>query len=174
MIMCFWGFMGRVRSTSYWTAAATHRGQEERAASHLERQQFEIYLPRMAALTNSGRERRPLMFPGWIFIKIIGTWSSICHTRGIMRLMKSDEGPVRVPKYELDRLLELTRSDGLVHLAPRLWVGDVVKIGTSGGAYAGLTGIVSEMSSTQRVQVLMQMLGRSVKRSFDERVLEVA
>ena len=87
--------------------------------------------------------------------------------------MLCESVPTRIRENDLVRLRDLEREDGLVHLTPRLTAGDGVRI--SNGAFEGVSGIIETIvncgNATQRVRVLMSMLGRAVVKEFDERQL---
>jgi transcription antitermination factor NusG len=168
-----WGMKLPKRSRHYWSLAATHRGQEERAASNIERQDFEYWLPRVAKLLENGKQQRSIMFPGWIFYKVRDGWKNLAATRGVRRLILCENTPSRVRETDLQYLRSLEREDGLVHLTPRLSLG--VEVCVDSGPFAGVCGTVKSIvnceDAVQRIRVLMSMMGKTVTKEFDERQL---
>ncbi len=168
---------------TYWTTAVTHRGEEERAAAHCENQQFEIYLPRFAALKRGrdGRyaERRELLFPGYLMVQLHDGWKSLWSTRGIQRLMVpvGAELPVPMPANAVAAIKQREDDCGLIRLGeivgPRFKPGSKVVVDTD-DAFAGISGIVQDTPALERCVVLLRMLGREVSRAFDERQLSAA
>lgn len=154
----------------YWTALVTRRGEERRAASHVERQDFQFYLPQMAVASRAFADkfRGEIMFPGYLFVRLREGWHALASTRGVARMMLRDGVPVRVPNCELSRLRELEDDRGLVHLPERFRFGDAVRVAAEGGgALAGLTGVYRGMTPRDRCVVLLRILGKSVTAEVD-------
>lgn len=161
--------MARVRK--YWTAAATKFTQEQRAAHNIEKQGFEYYLPQIAELSFSGVERRELLFPGYIFIKIRKGWESLMSTRGISRLFLCNDKPTRIPTFEIQRLKDMEGDDGLIDLGPSIVPGQKVVADATAGSFSYLSGVVKGMSARNRVEVLFSILGRDIAVTVDRRAL---
>src|ERR1700690_1023760 len=101
----------------YWTAAKTKRGEENRAACHVERQGFKFYLPLTYEPTKSGlSERRTFLFPGFIFVKLKAGWPVLSSTRGISALMMNCNMPAHVRESEIAWLMSLENEKGVVRL----------------------------------------------------------
>ena len=86
-----------------WYVAQTRPGAETKALFHLERQGFEVYLPRYLRRVSHARriswQPRPL-FPSYLFVTTSPAqqrWRSINSTVGIAHLICDDRGPVPVP-----------------------------------------------------------------------------
>jgi transcriptional antiterminator RfaH len=163
--------MGKASAGNYWTTAATHFAQEQRAASHVERQGFEFYLPYTLTLLKNGREKRELMFPGYLFILVTAQWRSLMGTRGIQRLFTCGEQPSRMPEHEITGL-KAREVSGFVDLAPRFAVGQKVLVKGEDGSY--FSGIVQGMDARERCKVLFELLGRQVILPVDRRSMEAA
>jgi transcription antitermination factor NusG len=165
-----------LRFRKFWTCASTRWRDEERAASHIEAQGFEFYLPRFSSVgvARSGRKffKRELLFPGYIFILIKKGWETLIRTKGILSLFLIDEMPRRMHDSEVNSLKNREDERGLVRLRPPLVQGQRVKFAS--GSYRGLSGIVDGTPAYERCRVLVQMLGREVAGEFDERVLIAA
>lgn len=163
----------------FWTAAATHWSQEERAAHHVEAQGHEFYLPRFSSIGThtTGRragqkyDRRELLFPGYIMIRVQRDWKSLMHTRGILKLFLRDEKLVLMRTGDVEAIKSREDERGLVRLR-QFEKGQTVTIGS--GPYTGLDGIVQETPAFERCLVLLHMLGREVVGEFDERNLSAA
>lgn len=164
--------MGRRACT--WTAAETHYAQEQRAAYHVESQDFQFYLPQIRTLRSGGREVRELLFPGYIFIRFVDSWSSLMHTKGIKHLFTRNDRPVPVPVRDIDYFRSREDSAGFVQLDPPLADGISVVVGESGGSYAGTRGVFQGMNAARRCMVLMSLLGRDIVVDFDRRSLATA
>ena len=157
--------------TSHWSLARTRWCEEERAASHVERQGFEYWLPRMAQFSSRGVERRSLMFPGYLFFKVSRGWQSLCATRGISSIVMCEDEPARVRREDLEYLMSLEDERGLVVLPPRFRSGDEVVVGD--GPFRGMRGVVQGASEQGLLRVLWSMLGKSVVARIPETLLSV-
>jgi transcriptional antiterminator RfaH len=105
----------------YWAAARLMPQRERVAQQSLERVGFTVYLPRLRERRRrNGRliETRPLLFPGYGFIRVIGGWWQARWAPGVATLIMDGSGPARVA----DRIIDEIRSrerDGLVELPQR-------------------------------------------------------
>ena len=166
----------------YWTVCATHWREEQRAAHHVERQGFSYYLPMVyEAIAGGDDERRTLLFPGFIFVKLREGWQSLSSTRGIASLFtysvdKDSDArlPSRLRTDEVRRLRDM-EDDGAVRLLPPLAPGSAAVVREDvGGAYAGICGIVFGTSASGRVSVSLRVMGREFRREFSRSALRVA
>jgi|ERR1700722_16524124 transcription termination factor NusG len=88
----------RPREFRYWTVAATMYREEQRAAHHVEKLGFDYYLPLTYVPTIGGdEERRTLLFPGFIFIRLGDGWEALSSARGIKRLLLSPAPREKLP-----------------------------------------------------------------------------
>ena len=76
-----------------WYAVQTQPNRENLAVSHLERQGFEVWLPRIERIIRHARQtkrvRRPL-FPGYLFINLnleTARWRAINGTVGVSHIV---------------------------------------------------------------------------------------
>lgn len=161
-----------VHAHNYWSLARTKRGEEERAAHHVERQEFRYWLPRLLEYSDKGRARRVLMFPGYIFVVVRRNWHSLCNTRGISSVVMSKaETPARIRDEEIDYLQALENEEGLVVLPLKIRAGDEVKI--IKGPYTGVRGIIQGEPAAGRCKVLWTMFGKDVMLSVNTRSVEL-
>lgn len=123
---------------------------------------------------SSGAERRELLFPGYIFIKIKKGWQSLVSTRGISRLFLCESRPSRVPDAEINYFKKLEDDRGSVQLDPPLLDGSYVYGNEYSGSFCGVRGVVRGTAARNRVRVLLELLGRSVEVELDRRVLSTA
>lgn len=160
----------------YWTAAVTHFAQERRAAHHVERQGFQFYLPEILSITSGGQDRREILFPGYVFVRVSlrEEWRSLASTRGIARLLLCGETPTRIPDAEIDGLRAAEDERGFVQLQSGLRVGDEIVGLVGAGGYEGVRGIVRGTSARDRVRVLLRLLGRLVEVDLDRRAVALA
>lgn len=160
----------------YWTAAVTFWREEYRAAHHVENLGLKYYLPQ----TSDHEERRVLLFPGIIFVKLAGEgWQLLFQTKGIAYpiMMPIDEEtslPAQVRKSEIKRIQSMETADWAVRQHPRFRDGMTVVVEPAGGVYEGVKAVVKGTPRQGRVSVQLQMLGKTVRKDFAEAMLRAA
>lgn len=148
-----------------WYAVQTKAGQEVVAEHHLRNQSYHTHLP----LVRAARRRRgqwaartePL-FPGYLFIELeIGRQDTvpIRSTRGVIGLVRFGERLCRVPSGLVEGLISSQPEIGIpidieAVFAPGMRVEIVA------GALKGLQAIVAGGSARDRVNVLLELLGK--------------
>ena len=101
-------------------------------------------------------------------------WRSIFSTVGVSRLICGGDAPQAVPDRIVDALRAREDEAGLVHLdlRPSFRSGD--KICVLDGALAGCFGLYEGMKDSERVAVLLDLLGRKVRVIVDAEKIEAA
>ena len=104
-----------------WFVAQSHVHAESKAAMHLGRQDFEVYLPRYRKQRRHARRidvvAAPL-FPRYLFVSIdLGAqrWHSIQSTIGITRLVGNGDEPGMVSPEIIEGLRDREDADGFVY-----------------------------------------------------------
>jgi transcriptional antiterminator RfaH len=152
-------------SSSFW-CCAQHETNRERLALHtLGLRHYEVYLPRIrtrrVTTTRKTLETSVALFPGYLFIRIVeGRWWDARWSVGIVRIIRDGERPAVVPDAVIDGIRQREGADGLIDLAPpppEFSRGDRLQI--IQGAFVGHTVLFEGMSSRQRVEVLLILLG---------------
>jgi transcriptional antiterminator RfaH len=121
---------------------------------------FEIYAPRIRApRTARCQDPRPL-FPGYAFVLIVLQWHAVKRTPGVVRLVTNGGTPAKVPDAVIEDLRRRERN-GLVQLPEprRFRAGDRVRV--THGPLLGLEGLVAGKRASDRVEVLLSLLGRA-------------
>lgn len=156
-----------------WYVVQTHANSENKAASHLARQNFEIYLPRYLKRRRHARKTETVaapLFPRYVFVLIdtqTQRWRSIRSTLGVTRLVCQGDHPAPVPANVIEELRRREDTGGLITLdtRPRFAVGDQVQI--LDGAFSMHLGLYEGASDNERVTVLLNLLGRKVRVSLE-------
>jgi transcriptional antiterminator RfaH len=149
-------FLGKVMS--FWAIVQTETQREHTARLMLMRQGFETYMPRIRIKA----DRIGLLFPTYIFCRIIDRWYSARWTIGVTRILMDSERPARVP----DAIIEAIRKQevgGFVKLPKQdneKRPGEKVKI--IRGSFEGQIAIWEGMSGKERERVLLELLGQMV------------
>lgn len=161
----------------HWAVAQTESQRESVAANFLKQNSYETYLPIISVKAGS-RERVVPLFPTYIFVRIETHWWSIRWTIGVLRLLMADDLPAAINDKVITAIQKREGANGLVKLPkpPGMQYGDHVMI-RGGSSFAGRVGIYDGMASSDRVRVLLDLLGRSVPvsvRTAEIRALEAA
>lgn len=118
---------------------------------------FETYAPRIKV-----RGRSAFLFPAYIFVQIIEQFYPVMWTPHVVRVLMSGDQPARLPVTILDDIRKQERG-GFVRIPSRdkmLKKGDNVRI--SNGSFAGHLAIFDGLRGSDRVAVLLELLGRQV------------
>ena len=165
---------------SRWFVVQTQVNGETKAARNLQRQGFDIYLPRYLKRRRHARKidfvARPL-FPRYMFVAIdmaTQRWRSIQSTFGVSRLVCNGDDPATVPDGIVGALKAREDDKGFVKmdLTPTLVPGDKVRI--LAGAFMDSAGLFSGIADHDRVSILLDMLGRKVRVLLDADMVAAA
>lgn len=152
-----------------WYVIHTHPNGERRALAHIIRQGFEAYLPRYLKRRRHARKtdtvRSPL-FPRYLFVHMdpeTCRWRALRSTVGVSNLVCVGDRPAPVPPGVVDEIRTQEDERGNVMLVNRapLRPGDRVRV--TAGAMADHIGIFEAPSDSQRVFLLLELLGRQVR-----------
>ncbi len=165
---------------SAWYVAQTRPHLETKASEHLRRQGFVAYLPRYLKQRRHARRIDRIaapLFPGYVFVSIdfaTQRWLSIDSTFGVRKLVRSGDRPAAVLQSIIDTLKRRENADGLVQLERRPQFSPGDKIRVVGGVFCDCLGLYEDMSSRDRVAILLDLLGRKVRTFVDTDVIEAA
>src|SRR5258707_14950957 len=100
----------------YWSVAMCKSSSENIAAENLKRQDFNFYLPKY--LSRVGKETKiKILFPRYIFVQIDLQWYAIKNTKGITRLILTNENkPAKIADKIIDNFKAREDSRGLITL----------------------------------------------------------
>ena len=152
-----------------WYAVHTHVAAEAKAASHLERQGFSVYLPRYLRRRSHARriERVPRpLFPRYLFVSLnleAPGWRAVRSTIGVLRLVSEGDHPLPLPERVIASVRAREDAAGMIALgdAAGLKSGDRVRI--VDGPMADCVGLFDSATDQERVVVLLDLLGRQVR-----------
>lgn len=148
-----------------WLVVYSKPREEERAARHLARQGFEVFLPRIRHSKRRAAGWRLVaepLFPRYLFVRVaLGEQDTACigGTRGVVGLVRFGGRPALMPEAGIQFLM--ARQDpalGAEAAAAPHRPGDRVAI--LSGPLAGLTGVFAMARDEERVAVLVELLGR--------------
>jgi len=160
-----------------WYLIYTKPRQEEAAVRNLERQRYEIFLPRIRQVRRRRGQRvsriEP-MFPRYLFISLDtmrDNWGPIRSTIGVSHLVKFGNKPARVPKELVDLLVEHGDEDN-VHQVNIEEFQPGGKIRICDGPLMGCEGIFIAQTSRDRVTILLDIVGKQSRLFVDPANLE--
>ena len=152
-----------------WYAVQTQPHAEARASAHLGRQGFGVYLPRYLKRRRHARRvdfvPAPL-FPRYLFIAIeLGAqrWRSIHSTTGVARLVCNGDRPAPIARSVIEALQQRQDEHGFIQLDVRSRFSPGDKIRVVDGPFSSCLGLYEDMTDTERVTILLDLLGRKVR-----------
>jgi len=149
----------------FWYLIHTKPRMEKQAEENLNRQGYETYLPMVK--TRRRRNSRYInvveaFFLRYLFIHLsskIDNWAPIRSTLGVSRLIQFGGIPAIVPVELISSLKANENELGLQEMEKKeMKTGDRVTI--IDGPFAGYSGIYSKKKSTERVTILLDIVGK--------------
>jgi len=152
---------------AHWFVVQTKARQEQVAREHLARQAFETYLPTVRC----ARRRRSRwqgavepLFPGYLFVRLDTRAQNVApirSTRGVIGLVRFGNELRTVPDAVIDALSNTHQGDDDTPIDPSSLFkqGDPVQF--VDGPLVGMSAIFEGCRGTERVAVLLSLLGRT-------------
>jgi transcriptional antiterminator RfaH len=152
-----------------WYVVRTHPFSEAKAFAHLVRQGYEAYLPCYLKRRSHARRVETVaapLFPRYLFVAVdIATqrWRAIGSTFGVAQLVCRGGEPAPVADHVVEDLRGREDEKGFITLPirPRFVMGDKVQL--LEGAMTGCVALFEDMKDSERVSVLLELLGRKVR-----------
>jgi transcriptional antiterminator RfaH len=158
-----------------WYLIHTKPLGEVLAQTNLERQGYEVYLPRaVQAVRSKGRwrDRVVALFPRYLFLRLNEgqqSLGSVRFTLGVANVVRFGSQFTIVPDEVIRNLLDRTDAETGLHRLRRaasLAPGSAVRI--SNGPFDGLDGVFEREAGADRVVVLLNLLGHTVSAYFSD------
>ena len=153
-----------------WYLLQVKPGGLERAEVNLKRQGVECFMPRQTKPATSPSKPKPL-YPGYLFASFspdLVPIRSINATYGVSRLVTMGYDLNRgLPEDLISGLKE--RCDEAGHIQPPLDLKNGETIRITGGPFADYLARVDSMSASERVRVLFDLLGQTIRADVDVR-----
>jgi transcription elongation factor/antiterminator RfaH len=160
-----------------WYAVQCQPRQENIAAVNLERQAYDVFLPRRHLTRRHARKLDTVLaayFPGYLFIRLdlaTDRWRSVNGTIGVTRIVAFGPDPTPVPKGIVETLQTRCGSNGVMKGSEAIRVGRKVRLLT--GPFTEFFGKVDAMNDRDRVRVLLGLLGGEIPVSVPSDYLAV-
>jgi transcriptional antiterminator RfaH len=149
-----------------WFAVQCLSHREKLAAHHLANQCFATFLPVRRKTRRHARRLDTVLtpfFPGYLFVRLdlaADRWRSVNGTRGVVRLVGSNDAPCAVPHGVIEHLIAACDVHGVMQRDFVLSPGQPVRILT--GPFADLVGKLDRLADADRVRVLLDIMGSRV------------
>ncbi len=160
-----------------WYCARTKPKHEHIAAANVSRSMgIEVFHPRLRLerATRRGMVRVvESLFPCYIFVRCaVGNFNDLRHVSGVSSLVHFGERVPRVPEEAIVELKQCFEAEEPMVVEDRITPGAEVTI--ADGAFGGLSGmVVRSLAAGQRVQILLDFLGRATLAEVDRRTLRL-
>ena len=148
---------------SYWAVAQTESQREHAVRLLLMRAKFDTYAPRIKV-----RGRVQLLFPAYVFVRIIDRFYPVMWTAHVVRLLMAGDRPASLDDEVIMAIRKQERA-GFVRLptpTKMLKKGQNVRI--TKGSFLDHVGLYDGMGSKDRAHVLLELLGRKVSIDLPE------
>lgn len=162
-----------INPNSQWYVVQSHLHSENKAAAHLARQGFEIYLPRYLKRRRHARRVEIVavpLFPRYMFVAVDAAtqrWHSIQSTIGVMSLVRNGDAPAVVPPNVISELKKREDARGLIQFDSKSPFAPGDRIRIVEGAFSDCLGFFECANDQDRVAILLDLLGRKVRVVID-------
>jgi transcriptional antiterminator RfaH len=156
-------------ANSHWHVVQTHSRAEEKAAVHLMRQGYDVYLPRYLTQRRHARHSETVpapLFPRHLFVSFdckAQRWRLIQSTIGVRQLVYNGEDPASVSEGIIAELRGREDERGFVRLERRSRFAPDDPIRVVEGIFDACLGLFDDMVDHERVAILLDLLGRKVR-----------
>ena len=153
---------------SQWYVVHCRVSSEQRAEINLRRQDYEVWLPMYHKTRRHARRvetvLRPL-FPRYLFVRLdlsSQSWRPILSTFGVHNIIADGDGPLAIGDDIIAALRERADSEGVFEIARSAFKpGEEVRV--QGGPMANLEGMFQAELDSDRVLILLKLMGREVR-----------
>jgi transcription antitermination factor NusG len=154
-----------------WAVAHTHPREEDRVVWHAGVLGFEAWCPKVRYKRRRVQHkqfsfRHEPLFPRYVLIKISEQWYDLMSLLGLSKLiMSASLKPAILPNKFVENIKQGCDGDGY-YVLKKFIVGQSVRI--EKGVLMGLSGIYDGQLAQDRIAILIEMLGTTVRASVRE------
>ncbi len=162
-------------AASRWYVVYTLPHREFEAERQLTAQGFRAFLPSHWKTVRHARRFRTVkaaFFPRYLFVELAfgrDRWRSVNGTIGVSHLIMEGERPKPAPPGVVEGLMSFAVTDGTLDFNADLHEGQAVRI--LSGPFANAIGTLVKLTSSERVQVLLDIMGSSIALSMTTKAL---
>lgn len=149
-----------------WYVVHTQPHAESRAECRLQAQGFITCAPKIWRTIRHARQTKlsaAPWFPRYIFVQLdLGRhqWRCINGTSGVTCLVSAEDRPLPLPPGLVEEIMATQHSEAGPAREPELKLNDPVRLDT--GPFADLIGRIQRIDAKGRVQILLELMGRTV------------
>jgi transcriptional antiterminator RfaH len=150
-----------------WYVVYAQAQKEAVAQRNLQNQGFEVYLPRYQRRCRHARRVYHVMaplFPRYLFVRMdpkAQRWRAINGTVGVSYILSEGSEPLAIDNAVIDAI-RARENDGIVKVsAPTFAKGQ--KLCVTDGPFADVEGLFECVDDQQRVVLLLDFMGRTVR-----------
>lgn len=151
-----------------WFVVYTQPLKETVARQHLEEQGYDVYLPMFKKTRRHARridEVLQPLFPRYLFVALdlkLDAWRAVNGTRGVAYLLLNDGNPLGISTSIIEEL-KILENDGVVPIecVSTFTKGESLRV--VDGAFKDQVAVFQRMDDKQRVQLLLNFLGRDTR-----------
>ena len=168
--------MHRKDTDPLWFVAQIKPNSERIAVAHLVRQGFDVFAPQQKSTHRKGHrfvEKITALFPSYVFVSLCPTfahWRAVNSTRGVSRLISAHQRPQALPMGFVDALK--AKCDDEMILSDQADLCENMSVRVTQGPFSGLLGTVLHTAPTERVWVLLDLLGQSAPVTLNTQSLQ--
>jgi transcription termination/antitermination protein NusG len=164
-------------STEEWYAIYVQVNHEKEVAKRLEQKALSCFLPLMEAWSKRLDRRKKIqvpLFPGYVFVSVIlDSYNNlnILKTPGALTILRNSEGPLSIPRYQIENLQTMINSAQPLSTHSYLKEGDWVRVVR--GPLTGCMGILNRLDAKKgRLVVSVDIIKKSVSVELDTEDVE--
>ena len=153
-----------------WYVIHTQPKKEDVAVLNLVNQGFAVFLPKCHTVRHHARKKTVVLtplFPRYLFVKAnsaIPRWAAVDSTRGVAYILRQrNQEPTPMPVGIVESLMAIQVSDQTVPLSSLNLFKPGEQLQVLTGAFAGNMAVYEKMTGEDRVQILLDILGRDIR-----------
>jgi transcription antitermination factor NusG len=148
-----------------WAVAHTHPREEDRVVWHAGKLGYEAWCPKIKYVRRKRLHQEPL-FPRYVLIRVSQQWYDLLSLFGLSRLiMDASKKPATLSNGFIDGLKNGCDREGF-YVLRKFVVGQTVRV--EKGVLTGTVGVYDGQLAKDRIAVLIEMLGTTVRASVCE------
>lgn len=162
-----------------WFVVYTQPLKETVAKQHLEEQGYDVYLPMFKKTRRHARridEVLQPLFPRYLFVGLdlkLDAWRAVNGTRGVAYLLLNDGHPLGISTSIIEEL-KILENNGVVPIecVSAFTKGENLRV--VDGVFKDQVAVFQRMGDKQRVQLLLNFLGRDTRITVPVYAVEAA
>lgn len=163
-----------------WFVVHTQPQKELFAAQELKKQGFDVYCPKFLKQRRHARRVETVvspLFPRYIFVAFDDAetpWRCINGTKGVAYILASSDKPLCMPEQLIGSLKAREDNCGYVSLEVLALFAQGDKVLIVDGPFEGYNATIVSMSENDRVQLLVNFMGRQLEVGLMAQMIEAA